>query len=202
MSDDCTGAIFQGMQLRIYLFSIWILAFPFAVMGQVEKTIYQVQSGKVQFASKARQEFIQASSDQLLGFLDISRETFAFKIPIASFAGFNGALQQEHFNENYMESDLFPDAIYVGKIIESIDFSKKGSYEVRTKGNLTIHGVTQQCIIKANIHIIPGEIEIDAAFTVMLQDYNIKIPRIVNNNLSKAINVKVKAVLIPKQTPG
>jgi len=61
-------------------------------------------------------------------------------------------LQKEHFNENYLESDKYPEASFKGKIIEDIDLDKDGEYEVRAKGELTIHGIMQERIIKANIN--------------------------------------------------
>jgi hypothetical protein len=51
-----------------------------------------------------------------------------------SFQGFNSPLQKEHFNENYVESDKFPEASFKGKIIEDQDLTVDGTYELRAKG--------------------------------------------------------------------
>jgi len=159
---------------------------------------YHVQKGRIDFSSDAPAELIRASSEQLKGILDTRAGIFAFKISIPSFTGFNNPLQQEHFNENYMESDVFPEATYTGKIIETIDYSKKGTYSVRTKGKLLIHGITQERIIKSTINVLDNKITVQSSFTVLLADYNIKIPRIVDNNLSKEIQVSVSATLVNK----
>ena len=52
---------------------------------------------------------------------------------------------EEHFNENYMESNTFPKANFKGTItdLSKINFSKDGTYPVTVKGDLTIHGVTK-----------------------------------------------------------
>src|SRR6478735_5467738 len=99
--------------------------------------IYQTVSGTISFRSEAPLELIRASSDQLIGLLDNDKKNFSFKINIRSFQGFNSPLQKEHFNENYLESDKYPEASFKGKIIEDIDLDKDGVYEVRAKGELT-----------------------------------------------------------------
>ncbi len=43
---------------------------------------------------------------------------------------FKKALMQEHFNENYVESEKFLCAEYKGKFTEDVDFSKNGTYPV------------------------------------------------------------------------
>lgn len=171
----------------------WLL--PLIGYGQ-NKSFLQIKSGHVEFSSDAPLELIKASSNQLQGILDVSKNIFAFKISIATFAGFNNPLQREHFNENYMETEIFPEATYTGKIIESIDYSKKGIYSIRTKGKLTIHGIAQERIIRATVNITEDKIIVQSNFTVMLADYEIKIPRIVDNNLSKEIKVFVSAIIV------
>ncbi len=166
--------------------------------GQNGGGFYHIQKSHVDFMSDAPSELIKASSNQLKGILDTERGLFAFRMAINTFTGFNNPLQQGHFNENYMESDVFPEATFSGKIIESIDYTQKGTYAVRTKGKLVIHGITQERIIKATINIMDNKITVQSNFTVLLADYNIKIPRIVDNNLSKEIKVSVAATFINK----
>jgi hypothetical protein len=167
------------------------------IHGQ-QKGFYHIQKSHVDFMSEAPSELIKAGSNQLKGILDMDHGMFAFRISINTFTGFNNPLQQGHFNENYMESDIFPEATFSGKIIENIDYSKKGIYPVRAKGKLVIHGIPQERIIKATINIQENKIVIQSNFTVLLADYNIKIPRIVDNNLSKEIKVSVNATFINK----
>lgn len=160
--------------------------------------IYEVRSGDIHFFSEAPQELISASSGALKGFLDISRKTFAFKVDIISFMGFNNQLQRGHFNENYMESNLYPSATYKGKIIEDIDFGREGTYELRAKGKLNIHGVEQERIIKLILTIRKGKLYVNSSFVVLLTDHNIKIPRVVTDKLSPEIKVAVTAVMQPQ----
>lgn len=163
-----------------------------------ETTIYEVKAGKIEFFSDAPKELIQASSSKLMGVVDVTRHTFAFKITMSSFMGFNSPLQREHFNENYMETNTFPDASFNGKIIETPDMSKDGTYEVRAKGKLSIHGIVQERIIKVNVVMKKQRMTVASDFTVLLADHNIKIPRVVYNKLAAEINVTLRASLIPR----
>ena len=64
---------------------------------------------------------------------------------------------QEHFNENYIESDKYPKSDFKGAIVNSADinFKKNGTYDAKAKGKLTIHGVTKD--IEADGKIIVNE---------------------------------------------
>jgi hypothetical protein len=148
------------------------------------------------FSSEAELERINATSKELKGVLDPSTARFAFSVNIRSFIGFNSPLQMEHFNENYMESDEFPAAVFNGKIIGAIDFETNGIYEIRAKGIMDIHGTKNEEIINCQIKIENDRMETDADFTLLLSDYNISIPKVVRRKISQEIKVKVYAVLL------
>ena len=160
-----------------------------------ENKLYKVNTGQLYFKSDAPLELIEAKSNQLKGVIDPQKMTFAFSIQNNSFEGFNSALQRIHFNENYLESDKYPKSTFSGKIIEQVDFTKDGEYVVRTKGKLTIHGVEQERIIKSNVTVKNGELNLKANFTVPLADHNITIPRIVYQKIAEEIYVEVKGGL-------
>jgi polyisoprenoid-binding protein YceI len=158
-------------------------------------TVYKVSNGSIAFNSDAPMELIKASSNKLAGLFDASTKKFAFRVKVNSFEGFNTALQREHFNENYMESNSFPFASFEGKVIEDIDYSKPGVYNVRAKGNFTVHGVSQERIIKVEISVKQQSVSVRSAFTVLLADHNITIPKVVHEKLASEIKVEVKADL-------
>lgn len=152
---------------------------------------YICQNGTIQFRSDAPLELIRASSNELKGVIDTDANTFAFTINNKDFMGFNSPLQREHFNENYIESLKYPKSTFTGKIIEKIDYQVPGKYTVRAKGNLTIHGVTQERIIKSQLEIKGDKLFVNAAFSVLLADHNISIPRIVQQKIANEIDVQV-----------
>jgi len=156
-------------------------------------------SGKVSFRSEASQELIKASSQKLNGLLDSEKKTFAFKVDIQSFDGFNNPVQKTHFNEKYMESEKYPEAIFNGKIIEDINMDQDGTTIVRAKGKLTVHGKEQERIIKASIQIHGEQAHIESHFTILLADHNIKVPRVVHEKIATEIAVDITADLKRKQ---
>lgn len=152
-------------------------------------------NGKINFVSNAELELIKAFSTTLKGFVDPATNQFAFSVQVQSFSGFNSELQREHFNEKYMESEKYPQMTFTGKIIEQVDFTINGIYDVRAKGDLEIHGQKQTRIIRSTLIIENGAVNIDSDFKVPLADHNISIPRIVNQKIATEIEVHVEAVM-------
>jgi hypothetical protein len=157
---------------------------------------YTCNNGKILLLSDAPLEIIKAGSNKLRGILNTNDQQFAWSVDIKSLHGFNSPLQQEHFNENYLESEKYPKAEYTGRIIEKVDFQTDGVYNVRAKGQFTVHGVTQERIVKTRLDIKGGKIKIHSEFTVLLAEHNITIPRIVYQKIANEVNVTVDADLI------
>jgi polyisoprenoid-binding protein YceI len=171
------------------------LLFSGLITGFRASNIYQTKNGSINFRSDAPLELIRAGSKELRGAVDADKKTFAFRVRIRSFEGFNSELQKEHFNENYLQSEKYPEASFTGKIIEDIDFSKPGSFSIRAKGKLVVHGIEQERIIKCDIEIKNNKLSIRSRFSIHLSDHNIPIPRVVNEKLASEIKVEVAAAM-------
>jgi len=167
------------------------ILFLTSVHGIAQQTVYLAQKSKVSFVSDAPLELIKASSTKLKGAIDAEKRTFAFSIPADSFKGFNSPLQQEHFYENYLEAKAYPVSTFEGKIIEKVDLLKNGNYSVRAKGKLDIHGVVQERIIKVQLRVLDGVIYAESNFTILLQDHNITIPKVVYQKIAEEVKVVV-----------
>lgn len=175
------------------------LVFSFIASNGQERRLYEVRKGAIDFSSEAPKELISASSHALTGLIDPQRQTFSFRIPISSFKGFNNPLQQEHFNENYMESRNYPDAVFSGKIMETADLSVPGTYQLRGKGKLMVHGISVERLIPVTLTVARDRsIALESSFTVALAEHAIKIPRVVYEKLSPEIKVHVIASLAPR----
>jgi hypothetical protein len=154
---------------------------------------YFMVNSKITFVSKASLETIEAASTAMKGVLDVKRKSFAFSVNSASFEGFNSTLQKDHFNENYIESERYPQCTFTGKLIDEMDFRKDGKYIVRAKGMLTIKGVPHEQIIKAIVIVNGSDLTMTAGFTIALTDHEIRIPRIVQQKIAPQILVNVDA---------
>lgn len=184
------------MHKQIILVSFFCTLFlnPFFGNSQTKK-IYKTKETVVSFHSEAPNELITASSKQLKGLVDFDKGTFLFKVKMNSFDGFNNELQREHFNENYVESNLFPEATFSGKIIEAIDISKHQITKIRAKGKFSLHGINKECIINVIVNTEGQSLELQSDFFIYLQDFNIKIPKVVYNKLASKIAVHLNAQL-------
>lgn len=156
---------------------------------------YGTDKGRIQFKSDAPLELIQATSKEMKGIIDTEQKAFAFSVEMKTFQGFNSPLQRVHFNENYLETNRYPKASFSGKIIENIDWDKNDTYEVRSKGKLIIHGQEQERIIRGTIKVSDGLIQLRSAFTVLLEEHQINIPKIMFQKISEEIQVIIEADL-------
>jgi hypothetical protein len=175
-----------------------ILAISFSLAAMSQKGLFETRKSNVSFVSDAPLELIKASSKELRGFLNPEKRTFAFIIPSKSFEGFNSPLQQVHFSENYIEASKYPEATFKGKIIEQVDLNTDGEYLVRAKGALNIHGVEQERIIRVKIKIVKGIMVVSSEFSILLQEHNITIPKVVYQKIAEEIFIKVSMEMVKK----
>lgn len=160
-----------------------------------DPNILTLQKNEVTFTSEADLETITAYSNKLKGKINKAQKKFEFVISIESFLGFNSPLQREHFLENYMESDIYPKASFSGSIIDPVEWDQKGNATFRTKGKMTIRGISKESIIKVNYVNKDGKLSFSSDFSVLLKDYNIAIPRLVKQKISEEIKVSVSGAL-------
>jgi polyisoprenoid-binding protein YceI len=174
------------MKRIIFVFAL-SLSFS-TVFGQK----YISKNGHISFNASTPLEDINAHNQQAASILDAATGDIVFNALMKSFE-FKVALMQEHFNENYIESDKYPKASFKGKIanISSVNFSKDGNYNVDVSGDLTLHGVTKPISTKGEIRIKNGIVSAISKFVVQTADYNIKIPKIVEGKIAKEVEVNV-----------
>lgn len=159
----------------------------FSLTFLIQNALIHSNGASVTFRSDAKLELIEAESVALKGIINTEKRTFAFSVPIASFEGFNSPLQRQHFNENYLESNLYKNATFTGKIIEKVNLTKNGTYTVRAKGKLKVHGVTKERIIKSRLTISDGVFKVESGFSILLSEHNIDIPKVVRQKITEEI---------------
>ncbi|MFT4662311.1 MAG: hypothetical protein ACI8XB_002600 [Patiriisocius sp.] len=174
-----------------------ILLLILPLLYNAQGVVLRTDSAKIDFVSEAPLEFISASSNECSGILDKNKNTFAFRVRIRSFEGFNSPLQKEHFNENYLESEDIPYATYVGKFLGPINYQSNETFNVSTKGSIEIHGVADERVINLVFRIEEsGAINFSGAFDVELVTHDIDVPRIVYQKISETIQISIKGVLL------
>lgn len=181
--------------MRIVIVSL-ILCVGLATIASGQK--YYSKTGHVEFLSEAPIETIKSTNDNGYVVLDAATGYFEFSVLIKGFK-FQKALMQEHFNENYMESDQFPKAISKGTILNfsSIKLNVDKTYDANISGQLTIHGVTRPFKCSAKMTVKGKTISALTTFDIAIADYGIQIPSVVRDNISDIVKVTVSADLLP-----
>ena len=159
---------------------------------------FMTKNGFIRFYSYTPLEEIKADNNQVASVLDTGTGDIVFQVLIKSFH-FERALMEEHFNENYLESEKYPKATFKGKItnLSSVDFSKNGTYNATVEGDLMIHNVTKKITVKGSIEVAAGGINADSKFNIDPEDYNISIPGVVRDKISKSLEVTVSMKYSP-----
>ena len=161
-----------------------VLYFILSLFSIEQENRYIIQNSKIEFYSYAPLEDIQAVNTESVGAIDIESGEFIIKIPVNSFE-FPNKLMQKHFNDSYLETDIYPECIFRGKLNEN-----------SASGEITLHGVTKKIEIPISKTINEENIIISTDFKILLKDHKIKIPRLLFQNIAEEIKVKVSSEFI------
>ncbi|MEM6770079.1 MAG: YceI family protein [Bacteroidota bacterium] len=147
------------------------------------------KDGTTTFFSHSPIEDIEAINEKTTAAIDFGKGDVVVKMLIKHFT-FENALMQEHFNENYMESEKFPAAIFKGKLAgETVDLTKDGEYTVEITGNLTIRGINKPLTTEATLVVKGKQVSATTKFIARPADFDIKIPTVVVKNIAEEIEV-------------
>ena len=174
----------------------FLVCFLSGVLTSAAQRTYSSNEGDVSIFSETPLENIDAHNTSIKALLNTFTRDVGFIVPIRKFK-FRKAMMEEHFNEKYMESDKFPMATFKGRLNEPVDFSKEGETKVTSTGKLSMHGVERDVTCPGTVLVKNGEIEMKSEFNVLVKDYNITIPKLVVQNISENIAVKVNVKFIP-----
>ncbi|WP_111669678.1 YceI family protein [Algoriphagus litoralis] len=182
------------MRTKVNLILLLLVVQVSFVRGQ---TLYGTSAGEVSFYSDTPLETIEAVNKKTGSIINVSSRELAVQMKISDFV-FPNKLMQEHFNENYLESEKYPTAVFKGKIKEQIDLTVAGSYVVTAEGGLTIHGVTKPVSVKGTIVSTESALKLDFKFQIRPEAYNIEVPSLVITKIAEEIDVTGKMTLVKK----
>ena len=155
---------------------------------------YVSEASNVKFFSTTPVEDIEAINKDSKSVIDLGTGNLVFSIPIIGFR-FDNSLMEEHFNENYMDTEKYPKSTFKGKI-ENFELFE-GEKTVTATGELTIHGQTNTISVEGKMNITEGKIVVDAQFPIALTDYKIKIPKVVFYNIAEVVETTVHFEYLP-----
>ncbi|HVX52248.1 MAG TPA: YceI family protein [Chitinophagaceae bacterium] len=159
--------------------------------------LYFTTTGFAGFYSKTQFEDIKAENNQVYAVIDVNKKAIAFSMLLNGFV-FAKELMQEHFNENYAESDKYPKATFTGTYIDNIDLSSGAQTTIHVSGTLTLHGVSKPFSTAATLALANGVLTGQASFQLVPGDFNISIPSLVRSKIAGKIDVHITANCKPR----
>lgn len=165
--------------------------------------VYKSANSNIEFFAGTAVEDIDAVSSQAISFLNIESGEVAVSIPMTSFK-FERSLMQEHFNENYVESDKYPKAELKGKIKDpaTINWNSRDTLTMTVHGSLTMHGVTKDRDLVVKVLNTGRTLKAFSTFKVPLADHNIDHPKLLWEKLAEEVIVKVQINYEPYKSLG
>ncbi len=160
----------------------------FCFISALSAQVLSFDHGKVEFHTSSIMSDIEATSTEITVNLDVETGIFDLVIPIESFE-FEYEMMQDHFNEEYIESHLYPDAVFKGKVSQDIS-NLDEPLEVDVSGQLTMHGVTQTTGFKATLSKSDGFTKVKCKFPVVFKDFKVDEPSILSKAVAKDVEVK------------
>ena len=151
------------------------------------------RNGQVAFeASEALFEPVAAKNESVTAVLNTESSEIASLALIKGFR-FKNSLMEEHFNENYIESETYPKATFKGKLLDfDIANITDAPQQVRVDGKLELHGKEKAIDTYLNIGKNSGAIIITGSFIVTPDDFDIEIPSLVKNKIAKEVKVSLE----------
>jgi polyisoprenoid-binding protein YceI len=153
--------------------------------------ILSTKSGKITFFSDAPLEDIEARNSEVESKLLPSNGQVVFTLLVKGFQ-FENQMMEDHFNENYLESNKFPKADFKGFITNAkeINFTKDGTYPAKVSGDLTLHGVTKKVNTDGTVVVKGGKVSAKSKFNIKLKDYGIG-GSMIGSKIAESITINV-----------
>lgn len=194
IADKYGFTIFQMRSISLQLLLLLLLISACAAAQDK----FSTKNGKIEFFSETVIEDIEAKNRKVAAVLDAKTGSLQFTVLMKAFE-FEQPLMQEHFNDDYVESDKFPQAEFRGVIINNsnINYSNPGNYPARVKGRLTLHGVMRDIVAGGVVQVAPGFIHTSSTFYIHLSDYGIKLSTLASTMISNKIKITVSSRLDP-----
>lgn len=180
------GTIARKIGIQWLFIGMWCLGFSYAQERFIDR------KGVVVFeASEKLFEPVKAKNGSVSVLFDASNNKIASLALMRGFQ-FKNPLMQEHFNENYIESDQYPKALFKGEIMDfDIDYADSTTKQYAIKGTLEIRGISKAIEPTVQIQRIGNIMAIHGSFIVLPEDFNIEIPKIVENKIAQKVLVKL-----------
>ena len=154
------------------LFLCFVFSALFTVSNSDAQKIYSTRNGKISFSAPSDEDVKAVNNEATSRIADNGQMTFSLLIKGFKF---KYAEMQEHFNDQYLESSIYPRADFKGTIqnLKEVNFNKNGTYPVTVKGDLTMHGTLKNITVAGTLEVTNGKLIVNARFTALMKDFAI-----------------------------
>lgn len=180
--------------LRIWIFlalCLTLITIPNQVWGQA----YMTKTGHAEFDSSVPLHSFTGESDYLVGRINLNDSTVDFYLDVNTLK--TGISKRDKDMLETLEAEEYPFAEFFGKLTSSFDSNKKEAQEVTAKGEFTIHGVTRDITVDGTLKKTSEGLQLNAAWTLNMEDYDIEPPGILFYRVSEKIDIRIDALLKP-----
>lgn len=176
--------------LNMKKYSIFLLIFWMTGTSTVfSQQNYSVKKGSATATSETVIATIVTKNSNIIGALDLKKGSVSFQMEMNEFQ-FKSRLMKEHFNDWFVESEIYPTANFSGKIdISKLDLEK--NQRVELIGFLEFHGAIKKVSTIILLEKKGTQLTASGEYTLKLDDFNIEIPTVLSVKLANEIKVKI-----------
>ncbi|MCX2720224.1 YceI family protein [Lentiprolixibacter aurantiacus] len=181
-------------------YRILILFILFTLQGNqiaLGQDVYKTSSGQVEFNASTPLEDIRAVNKKVNVILKETGD-LAVVLLVGEFE-FRRKLMQEHFNENYLESDTYPKSYFLGKIMEAnLSAVDEKPVAIKITGELSLHGIKKRVTVPGTILRNSAGILLKSSFIIRPEEYKVEIPSLMFKKIAREVEVNFSFQL-PRQ---
>lgn len=157
------------------------------MISQNTDGFHTTRQGQVAFFSYTAVENIEAVNNQVVCVLNTKTGEINASILMRAFE-FRKTLMRDHFNESYIESDLYPKATFSG-LITDFDSKANASQTRIITGLFTLRDKEIPLTFKVKIDCENKSYTITGVAETLVKHYGIKIPKLLTSNIAKNIQI-------------
>jgi len=178
---------------RIAVIFFLFVIFSFTLKAQV----YFSDQGEVNFHSETGIHGFTGTSNHLTGQIDLAKNTVDFFVDLETLDTGNG--KRDRDMRETLETDKYPFAEFFGMLTSDFDSTSDDPQEVSVTGTFTLHGIEKQIEVNGMIQKNDTGLMVKAAWTLRLEDYNIKPPRLLFIKVAQEQKINFEILLKPRE---
>ena len=178
----------------VVLFGLFLTLFPTGLRAQ---SAYESKTGHAEFTSSMPGFTFTGKSDHLVGKITLPDSTVDFYLDLTTVD--TGIGMRNRDMRGTLDTKKYPFASFYGKLISPFDVTRKETQPATVTGEFKVHGVSRQVTIQGKLTPTDRGLQVEASWTLLLKNYNIKPPSILFYKVDQEQKIHIKTLLTPIQ---